>query len=308
MTRKDKIAVLGFGSQGRAMALNLRDSGYRVTVGLRRKSKSLSQVRKEKLTLADPDRAAAEARLIIVALPDHIQGKVLNPGFFKKMTGTPTMVFLHGAAIHFNLVQPPEKLPVLLLAPHAPGLAVRDNFIKKVPYSAFYAVYRGNRKRSFALLKKLARGIGIPPTHLVRTTFAREAIGDIFGEQAVLCGGLARLLKLGFETLVESGLPPQNAYLEVAYQVDLIVALIKKYGLAGMLDRISPLARYGAVINGPRVIDGRVKNNMKRLLREIESSRFMDAASKAGVKFGRDQLKDVTSKAFDRQARRFGGR
>jgi len=308
MLKNDNITILGYGSQGRATALNLRDSGYRVTVGLRRRSKSIALARREKIKAAGIIDATKEADVIIVAIPDHRQKAVLNDRFFKQLKRRPSLVFLHGSTIHFGLVKPPDDLPVLLLAPHAPGLAVRANYLEKIPYSAFYAVHQGNKKRGLDLIQRLAKANGIPGTHLIKTTFAVEAVGDLFGEQAVLCGGLARLLKFGFETLVEAGYPPQNAYLEVAFQIDLIVDLVKKYGLAGMFDRISPIARYGSAVNGARIISDRAKTDMKKILAEIESGAFIRKADKAAMRIEKKQMAKITSQPFDRQVKRFGGK
>lgn len=305
MRHIETIAVLGYGSQGRAMALNLRDSGFTVIVGLRPKSPSSATARKDKIKTASLCEAASVADIIIVALPDHCHKAVLRDIFQADLPKQPALVFLHGASVHFGLVTPPAKLPVLLLAPHAPGAAVRQNFVDRKPYSAFYAVHRGGKRAGETLLFTLAQGVGVPRTHLIRTTFAEETVGDLFGEQAVLCGGLARLVKLGFETLVEAGLPPQNAYLEVAYQLDLIVGLVKQHGLAGMLTRISALARYGAVANGPRIIDDRVKVAMKELLTEIASGDFLAEVERAGVTTSEDQEALLTNPQFDRQAARF---
>jgi ketol-acid reductoisomerase len=308
MTKNDLIAVLGYGSQGKAIALNLRDSGYNIIVGLRRRSKSILRARREGLKTNGIRETAAAAGLIIVAIPDHVQEHVLSGGFFKRLGKNPPLVFLHGSTIHFGLVKPPPQIPVLLLAPHAPGLAVRENYVKKKPYSAFYAVGRGPKKKGHDLLIRLAQGTGIPRSHLIKTTFSDEAVGDLFGEQAVLCGGLARLLKYGFETLVEAGLPTQNAYLEVAYQLDLIVEMVKRHGLSGMFDRISPLAKYGSVINGPRVIPADVKTRMKKLSVEIESGKFIREAEKKNLKLNRNQIEKLTNRLFDRQAIRFSGK
>lgn len=305
MKKKDMIAVLGYGSQGRAMALNLDDSGYAVTVGLRKGSKSKALARREGIRVASIADAVASAEVVIVALPDNVHGEVFRESIADNLRPGESLVFLHGSSVHFGLVDPPAKNPVLLLAPHAPGSAVRTNYLNGNPYSAFIGVHRGSKKQGYALLQKLAKALGIPRTHLIKTSLADEAVGDVFGEQAVLCGGLARLLKYGFETLVEAGLPPQNAYLEVAFQIDLIVYLIKKHGLAGMFERISPLARYGSAVNGPRVIAPEVKRNMKRVYRDIASGKFMRGGKKAGLKPSRAQMEKVTSKAFDRQVKRF---
>jgi ketol-acid reductoisomerase len=306
MTKKDRITVLGYGSQGRAMALNLRDSGYKVIVGLRKSSKSNKLARKEKMITAPVADAIQGAGIIIVAIPDHAQQRVFGRLKLERLEKIPSLVFLHGSAIHFRLVKPPKDIPVLLLAPHAPGLAVRANYLDKKPFSAFYAVHQGRTKTGYDILIKLAKAVGIPRTHLIKTTFADEAVGDLFGEQAVLCGGLARLLKYGYETLVEAGLSPQNAYLEVAFQIDLIVELIKKYGLAGMFRRISPIARYGSMVNGPRVVPDSVKTNMKKVLAEIESGAFIRKADKGGMKLSKAQKAKLLNSAFDRQAMRFG--
>lgn len=305
MREKSAITVLGYGSQGRAMALNLNDSGYAVTVGLRKGSKSRSMARREGVEVASIPDAVISADVIIVALPDNVHGEVFRKSIISNLKPGVSLVFLHGSSVHFELVDPPPKNPVLLLAPHAPGSAVRSNYVNKVPYSAFIGVHRGSKKDGYALLQKLAKAVGIPKTHLIKTKLSDEAVGDVFGEQAVLCGGLARLLKYGFETLVEAGLPPQNAYLEVAFQIDLIVDLVKKHGLAGMFDRISPLARYGSAVNGPRVIPADVKRNMKKIYGDIASGRFMRDGEKAGLKPSRAQLEKVTNKAFDRQVKRF---
>lgn len=306
MTKNDNITVLGYGSQGRALALNLRDSGYKVTVGLRKSSNSNKLARKEEIKTAPILASVREADIIIVAIPDHMQQYVLERIKLERLNRKPVLVFLHGSAIHFGLVKPPEDIAVLLLAPHAPGLAVRANYINKKPFSAFYAVHQGHTKAGYDILTKLAGAVGIPRTHLIKTTFPDEAVGDLFGEQAVLCGGLARMLKFGFETLVEAGLPPQNAYLEVAFQIDLIVELVKKYGLAGMFRRISPIARYGSMVNGPRIVPESVKDNMKQVLAEIESGAFIRKADQANMRVTKTQKAELLNDAFDRQTARFG--
>jgi len=305
MTKKDKIAIIGYGSQGEAMALNLRDSGYNIVVGLRRNSRSIARARREKIKTALIADAVARADMIIVAIPDHVQKRVLDKNFFEKLDKKAALVFLHGSAIHFRFVDPPKNLSVYLLAPHAPGLAVRENYLNGENYSAFCAVYQGAKRKGYDIIAELAGAIGIPRTHLIKTTFADEAVGDLFGEQAVLCGGLARLLKYGFETLIEAGLPPQNAYLEVAYQIDLIVELVKRYGLNGMFDRISPIARYGSAVNGPRVIPAAVKPKMKKVLSEIESGAFIRRADWRGMKADKKQMEKLTNALFDRQVKKF---
>lgn len=302
---ENKVTVLGYGSQGRALALNLSDSGWDVTVGLRPKSKSHLIAKKDKIKSGVMAEACQNASLIIVAIPDQTHGTVLTSDFFDNLTAAPALVFLHGSSIHFGLISPPKNLRLYLLAPHAPGTAVRQNYLDKVAFSAFYSVYRGAKTKGYDLLLKLAQAVGIPKANLIKTTFGDEAIGDLFGEQAVLCGGLARLLKLGYETLVARGLSPTNAYLEVAYQIDLIIDLIKQNGLEGMLDRISPMARYGAIVNGPRVVGRQSKVEMDKILTEIKSGRFLKQAEKDGLRYSKIQLAQLTNHQFDRQAKKF---
>ncbi len=306
MNKKTAIAVLGYGSQGKAIALNLRDSGYAVTVGLRSKSlSSRKRARRDRVNVTTIRKAVAEADIVIVALPDHVHKEVFEALAYEHIKADASLVFLHGSSVYFGLVDLPPDNPVLLLAPHAPGNAVRSNYIDKIPFSAFCAVHRGPQKQGYALLTDLAKAIGIPSSHLIRTIFAYEAIGDVFGEQAVLCGGLARLLKYGFETLVDAGLPPQNAYLEVAFQLDLIVDLIRKHGLSGMFSRISPLARYGSAVSGPKVITPEVKRNMKKVFDSVASGEFIRKGEKAKLEPSEKQMQKITNVAFDRQARRF---
>ncbi len=305
MKKKDTIAVLGYGSQGRAIALNLRDSGYQVAVGLREKSRSRAQARQEKIQATTIRNAVRNNTVVFVALPDHVHGAVFRESVLRHLNPDASLIFLHGSTVHFGLVEPPPDNPVLLLAPHAPGSAVRSNYLNKIPFSAFCAVYQGHVRWGHNLLREMAGAIGIPGTHLIKTTFADEAVGDLFGEQAVLCGGLARLLKYGYETLVEAGLTPQNAYLEVAFQLDLIVDLIKRHGLSGMFERISRLARYGSAVNGPEVITPEVKLNMKKVYALINSGEFMRQGQRERLKPGKRRMEQVTSTAFNRQARRF---
>jgi ketol-acid reductoisomerase len=203
-------------------------------------------------------------------------------------------------SIHFGLVRPPSDCDVTLLAPHAPGAAVREKYLGDRSISAFYAVHQNGSRRASQTLIQLAEAAGIARRRLVKTTFRDEAVGDLFGEQAVLCGGLAMLIKTGFELLVERGIKPENAYLEVAYQLDLIVALIKKYGVAGMLNRISVAARYGSVTNGPRIVDSYTKSRMRKILAEIESGRFVRRLVALSPNEVRG-LKRATSRLSDRR-------
>lgn len=269
------IAVLGYGSQGRAIALNLSDSGYPVIIGLKKGSASRRVARSDGFreidSIAD---VVPRADWIVVALPDHLHGRIFQKDILPHLRPGATLIFLHGFSVHFGFVKPPVDCDVVLVAPHAPGMAVREKYLGERSLSAFYAVHQNHSRRARKSALAVAQAVGIEKSRLVKTTFEHEAVGDLFGEQAVLCGGLASLIQNGFEVLVEKGIPPENAYLEVAYQLDLIVDLIKKYGIEGMYRRISVAARYGSQVAGEKVVGKPVKKRMERLYREIASGRF----------------------------------
>lgn len=277
------IAMIGYGSQGRALALNLRDSGFSVLIGLRARSKSRSRARKDGFSnILSIAEACKEARLTCFAFPDHLHGRVFTREIAPNIRKNTTLWFLHGASIHFGSVMPPAEADVILIAPHGPGVAVREAYLGDRSISAFYAVHRNRSGKARKIITALAKGVGFQPGRLVKTTFEQEAVGDLFGEQAVLCGGLAMLIKSGFEVLVENGIKPENAWLEVAYQLDLIIDLIKKHGIEGMFSRISVAARFGSLKAGPRIINKSVKRRMESVLREIKSGKFVRALNRLG--------------------------
>jgi len=273
---KPRVAVIGYGSQGRALALNLRDSGFPVVVGLRTRSRSRGKARREGIAEVTGIVAACEsAEVTVLAVPDHRHREVFARHLRPVLKKHTALLFLHGLSVHFGLVQPPADCDVLLLAPHAPGVALRQKFeAGDRSISAFYAVHQNPSRHASALLFRIARGAGFKRKHLVKTTFENEAVGDLFGEQAVLCGGLAALIKSGFDTLVTNGLPAEHAYLEVAYQLDLIVELIKQHGIKGMFERISVAAQYGSLLTGPEVIGKQTRGRMQRAYDRVASGRF----------------------------------
>ncbi len=304
------IAVIGYGSQGRAAALNLRDSGFDVTVALRPRSKSRTRARREKIThIKSIPEAVAASEVIIFGFPDHLHGRVYRDKIRAHLTAGSTLVFLHGLSVHFGAVEPPPDADVILIAPHGPGVAVREKYLSgDRTMSAFEAVYQNRSRQARRTLHALAKGLGFDRKRLIKTTFAEEAIGDMFGEQAVLCGGMAALIKSGFDVLVENGISPDNAYLEVAYQLDLIVALIKQYGITGMFDRISLTARYGSLVTGPELIDQSVKKRMQRAFARIESGRFVKELEKLderGIVELRRTLQALTDPRLEKAAKKF---
>jgi ketol-acid reductoisomerase len=302
------MAVIGFGAQGRAISLNLRDSGYAVTVGLRAHSKSRAQVKRERgLAVGTVAGAVAQADVVCFAFPDHRHAPVFEREIRPNLKSNAALWFLHGSSIHFGLVKPPADVAVLMIAPHGPGVAVREEYLGGRGLSAFYAV-QGKSQKASMLARRLAAAIGIKPRNLLKTTFEREAVGDLFGEQAVLCGGLAALVQAGFQTLVDNGWPADHGYLEVAHQLDLIVALIKKHGLVGMLSRISPAAQLGSAEAGPRIIDAGVRRRMQRLFEDIAVGRF--AKQLAGLDDARlrqldRELLKLSDPRLERAARKF---
>jgi ketol-acid reductoisomerase len=304
--------VIGYGSQGRAIARNLRDSGYPVLVGLRSRSKSTRLARQDGLSSIVPIGEAAErGNIVVFAFPDHMHGRVYKKSIAPFLKPGVTLWFLHGLSVHFGFVLPPPEADLILIAPHAPGLAVREKFLTDRSISAFSAIHTDHSRTAQATVTAMAAGIGIVESHLVKTSFEAEAIGDLFGEQAVLCGGLAGLIKAGFETLVEAGIKPDHAYLEVAFQLDLIIDLIKRYGIDGMFARISIAAQYGSLHAGPALITADTKKRMRRLLTEIQTGRFpkkLNSLKPADIARLRRSLKTLTDPRLEKAVRKFAAK
>jgi ketol-acid reductoisomerase len=268
------IAIIGYGNQGRAQALNLKDSGLKVIVGLPKKSKSVKTAQKDGFEVYATGEAAKLGQIISVLAPDHLHKKIYDDHMRGNLSQGKTLLFAFGFSIYFKLVLPPKDVDVIMVAPHAPGEVMRKFFLGKRGVPCFVAVeqdYTGEAKKKALAY---AKGIGCTKAGAIQTTFRDEAIGDLFGEQTILCGGLTELLKAGFDVLVESGLSLENAYLECVHQLDFIVDTIKSHGIAGMFDRISKTAEYGSYLAGKRVIDDRVKKEMKKILKEIEDGSF----------------------------------
>jgi ketol-acid reductoisomerase len=268
------ITIIGFGSQGRAQALNLRDSGFTPIIGLLPNSKSRKTAHKDGFEVVVPSIAVSQADIIAVYIPDH-----LHSDLFDKIKNSikkgQTFVFAHALSVHFKLVKQPKDVDFILVAPHAPGIRMREKFTNGQGVPAFIAATDKSSLRAIKLAAVYGKAIGCARAGLIQTSFAAEAIGDIFGEQAVLCGGLAGLLKSGYTTLVKGGLSPANAYLECVYQLDLIIDLIKRYGIEGMYDRISATARYGGIFAESKIINTDSKKAMAEMLKDIKNGTFI---------------------------------
>lgn len=297
------IAILGYGSQGRAQALNLRGAGLTATIGLPSRSGSRRKAITDGFTVTTPAQAAA-ADVVFFLVPDHLHGTVFDNEIREHLRPRQMLVFAHASSVHFDLVKPPAFVDVVLIAPLGPGKRLRELNAQPDGVPCFFAIEQDASGHARRIGLALARAIGCLPAGAIETTFAEEAIGDLFGEQAVLCGGLGELLKAGVETLIKRGLTPHNAYLECVYQIDLIVDLIKSEGLAGMYRLISPTAAYGAREAGPVVISPGSRKAMERLYDDVASGRFFRNWVKQGARgFPREQIEPPVSRAYSNAER-----
>jgi ketol-acid reductoisomerase len=268
------IAIIGYGSQGHAHALNLKDSGLNVIVGLYPGSKSAAKAEAAGLTVKPVADAAKAADFIMILLPDEVQKTVYKNEIEPNLEAGNVLAFAHGFNIHFGQVVPPADVDVVMVAPKGPGHLVRRTYEQGQGVPALFAVYQNASGQARDRAMAYARGIGGTRAGILETTFREETETDLFGEQAVLCGGLSALIKAGFETLVEAGYQPELAYFECLHEVKLIVDLVVEGGLAEMRDSISNTAEYGDYTRGPRVVNASTKAEMKKILSEIQSGQF----------------------------------
>src|SRR6476659_1681088 len=274
LIRSRKVAVSGYGSQGHAHALNLQDSGVDVVVGLQAASKSADKAKAAGLKVMSVADAAKWADVIMMLIPDQHQAKVYKAEIAPQLTAGKMLMFAHGFAIRFNWIVPPKDVDVTMVAPKAPGHRVREVFKEGAGVPGLLAVHQdvSGKGRSTALA--YARGIGCTRAGVTETTFSEEAETDLFGEQAVLCGGTSALVKAGFETLVEAGYQPEIAYFECLHELKLIVDLMYEGGIAKQRWSVSDTAEYGDYVSGPRVIDDHVAQNMQAVLADIRDGTF----------------------------------
>jgi ketol-acid reductoisomerase len=270
--RKSRIAILGYGSQGRAHALNLKDSGFDVVVGVR-EGASWNQAKRDGLAVKTPANAVVDATLIAVLLPDTSQ-KALYAEIKSAIPKGAVLLFAHGFNIHFKQIKPRKDLDVVLIAPKGPGGLVRRQYQQGRGVPALIAVAQDASGEAHARALAYAHGIGSTRGGVLDTTFAEETETDLFGEQAVLCGGATELVVKGFETLVEAGYQPEVAYYECLHELKLIVDLLHEGGLAKMHKYISSTAKYGDLTRGPRVVNRDTKKEMKKILKEIQTGKF----------------------------------
>ena len=268
------VTIIGYGSQGHAHALNLRDSGVNVTVGLHPESKSAAKAAAAGLKVLSVADAVKGADIAMILVPDHIQGDLYQNEIAPNLAAGKTLMFAHGFAIHFGEIKPPANVDVSMIAPKAPGHRVRELYTEGVGVPALVAIHQDPSGNALQSALAYALALGCLKAGVIETTFKEETESDLFGEQSVLCGGISELIRAGFETLVEAGYAPEIAYFECLHEVKLIVDLIYEGGLGYMRYSISDTAEYGDYTRGPRIVTDETRKEMKKILSEIQSGQF----------------------------------
>jgi ketol-acid reductoisomerase len=270
-----KVAVIGYGSQGHAHALNLRDSGVKdVAVALRKGSQGVAKAEAEKLKVMEAADAAKWADVMMMLTPDELQSDIYRDSLRDNMKRGAALMFAHGLNIHFNLIEPRKDIDVMMIAPKGPGHTVRAEYQRGAGVPVLMAVHQDSSGNAHDLTLSYGSAIGGGRAGIIETTFKEECETDLFGEQSVLCGGLVELMKAGYETLVEAGYAPEMAYFECVHEVKLIVDLIYEGGIATMDYSVSNTAEYGQYVSGPRVVTAETKAEMKKILGDIQSGKF----------------------------------
>ncbi|MEM3399747.1 MAG: ketol-acid reductoisomerase [Candidatus Micrarchaeia archaeon] len=304
------VAVIGYGIQGRAQALCLKDSGVKVVAGISKEyafrkgpENTWTQAEKDGVQPMEIADAAKAADIIMMLLPDMVQKKVYEDFIKPNLTSGKTLYFSHGFNITFKRIKPPKNIDVIMLAPKGPGAKVRETYLAGFGVPALLAIHQNATGKAKETALALAKAMHFTRAGVFECTFDQETISDLFGEQTVLCGGCVELIKAGFDTLVEDGFPPEVAYFECLHELKLITDLIQQGGLEYMWERVSETARYGGRTRGKRVIDARVRKTMKKILKEIKSGKFAKewiAEYEAGMpKF--KQMKEEESKLLIEQ-------
>lgn len=274
LIQSKKVAIIGYGSQGHAHALNLRDSGVDVVVGLREGSHSWKKAEEAGLQVATVPEAVREGDVVMILVPDQHQRHVYTDQIEPNLKPGAALFFAHGFNIRYDYIQPGPDHDICMVAPKGPGHKVRETYVEGKAIPAIVAVEQDASGEAWPLALSYAKGIGATRAGVIKTTFTEETETDLFGEQAVLCGGVSRLIQAGFETLVEAGYQPEIAYFEVLHELKLIVDLINEGGITKQRWSVSDTAEYGDYVSGPRVIDADVKANMKEVLKDIQDGTF----------------------------------
>ena len=304
--RGKKVAVIGYGSQGHAHALNLKESGVEVAVGLREGSPSAPKAKEAGLTVMSIADASAWADVIMLLAPDTEQKRIYDESIAEHMTPGKALAFAHGFNVRFGRIKAPDTCDVIMIAPKGPGHLVRRTFIEGGGVPALIAMEQDASGQARAIAMSYADAIGGTRAGVIETTFSEETETDLFGEQAVLCGGVTALVRAGFETLTEAGYAPEMAYFECLHEVKLIVDLMYEEGIAGMRYSISDTAEYGDLTRGPRIVTAETKAEMKKILGEIQSGQFADEWI-AESESGRENYKRLQEEGKDHPIETIGG-
>lgn len=301
------LAVIGYGSQGHAHALNLKDSGCNVIIGLYPKSKSIPVAKEHGFEVYSTAEAVEKADVVMVGVPDMRQPEVFENDIKPNLKAGQTLLFTHGLSVHFELIQPPEDVDVIMVAPKGPGHVVRSQYVEGKGVPALIAIHNDATKSAKKIALAWAKGIGGTRAGVIETTFKEETETDLFGEQAVLCGGASHLVLAGYETLVEAGYQPEMAYFECLHELKLIVDLFVESGISGMRFSVSETAKYGDMVSGPRVINANTKRSMQAILKDIQSGKFTRKWVKEyqdGLPQYKQWLKDTEKLPIEKTGRR----
>ena len=269
-----KVAVIGYGIQGRAQSLNLRDSGVDVVLGLNLKDETWKRAKNDKMKIKSIPEAVQGADIVMMLIPDEVQKAVYDEFVAPNLRAGMTLDFAHGFNIHFKRIVPPKDIDVIMVAPKGPGALVRETYLAGIGVPALVAVYQDHSGSAKKTALAIAKGLKATTRGVIETTFEEETETDLFGEQVDLCGGASALIRTSFDVLVEEGYQPEIAYFEVLHELKLIIDLVQKGGIEGMWDGVSNTAEYGGRTRGGRIIDGRTKSTMKEILKDIQSGRF----------------------------------
>ena len=303
--RDQVTSVIGYGTQGRAQALNMRDSGLDIIVGLRPEGNSWKKAIADGFEPQPIPKAASDGTIVHILIPDVEQPEVYRKEILPNLASGKTLGFSHGFNIHFRQIVPPDDVDVIMIAPKSPGARLRELYEQGFGVPSLVAVYQDFSKRAKRRALAMCKAIGSTRAGVIETTFKDETESDLFGEQAVLVGGLMELIKNGFEVLVESGYAPELAYFEACNEMKLIMDLVYKSGFSGMLRGVSDIAKYGGLVEGPRIIDGHVRQNMKSLLQDVRSGKFAEKWS-SNPDRSKKELQDLMKRMGDHQIEKVG--
>lgn len=269
-----KVAVIGYGIQGRAQSLNLRDSGVDVVLGLNLKDETWKRAKADKMKIMNVAAAVKSSDIVMMLIPDEVQKDVYDRHVGPNLRPGMTLDFAHGFNIHFKRIVPPKSIDVIMVAPKGPGALVRETYLAGIGVPALIAVYQDHSGRAKKTALAIAKGLKATTRGVIETTFKEETETDLFGEQVDLCGGASALVRSSFDVLIEEGYQPEIAYFEVLHELKLIIDLVQKGGIEGMWDGVSNTAEYGGRTRGPVIIDASVKNRMRKTLKDIQSGSF----------------------------------